>query len=200
MALGRDSKQRDLRAFVSVWSVDMFLTHTSCPLHVPLGHNNWSGVLFLFVWVLHSPLVNTTDTIHPSLPGATGLYALCEANSHYQVRAGGQGPFPPTIGTTHSLHCSCSWAACTRSIPWLCSCLIFFLLFYLPGYLCLQTRTEVLMAQGYALGTATHSVVAQYAACLHWSSVCMILAVEGHLSSSPSPLVPALVLAGSLPK
>lgn len=99
---------RDLWAFVSVWSVDMFLTHTSCPLHVPLGHNNWSGVLFLFVWVLYSPLVNTTDTIHPSLPGATGLYALCEANSHYQVRAGGQGPFPPTNGTTHSLHCSCS--------------------------------------------------------------------------------------------
>lgn len=147
----------------------MFLTHSSCHLHVPLGHGNRFGVPSLFIWILQGPLV-TSRTHH------TPLSVWCHSSPcpllgkqsvlGKLARAGGQGPFPPTQGTAHSLHCSCSLSCLhweyfsTLQLPYC---------FYSPVFLdklCLQTSTEVLMMQGYALGTAPHSAVAQHAACL----------------------------------
>lgn len=111
MALGRDPKQRDLWAFVSLWSVDMFLTHTSCPLHVPPGHDNWSGVPSLFIWVLQSPFV--TSHTHYTPLSVCCHRSPCPLLGKQSVpgqgwRPGDISPFPSTQSTTPSLHCSCS--------------------------------------------------------------------------------------------
>lgn len=122
----------------------------------------------------------------PACPQSTRALSCVKDQCQVTAHCWGLQPFPPTQGNLQlALQLLTELPALGVFLN--SAAAIFF--FYCPVFLdklCLQIGIEVLMMQGYALGTGPHSAVAQHALLLvTWSSVYMILAVEGHQSSSP---------------